>query len=847
MIMAKSGKLSDTPVSRRDFLAMAAVGTALGTTGRSEKFVMGDTAPWPPKNDPSAGTWLPVGGSESASFLDDFLQSIHGHMRILACWYEGNQLRASRVFSGGRLTAGHSVWACAAQKSPVNNHPDALDLKLTFKLTEGVANSAGVAVAFDFTPWTTDNYVLVPALLYGGNRFRILPHSYPPYIYNPKERPLDMPVTTTDILHLNPDGSHAKVEMNAGNVATPMLSFFDPKEKRGFILLAEQCTRFGNNGLFVEEDAGPRTARKQISFVVSAPGVREQRYVMCGRAPSWDHGTDWKVGDELTLKFKLYNFPADNLPAFYAKAFEVRKALTGKNTHDCITPYSAALGLILKHHNADKWFEGSEYSNYFAWTGYKPSKGDKWFRGREYDYYCNRPGDPGPTSHQIGWGSIPITSFPELIAGTPERLERVCLTMDAVMATQSQSGLMYAINRDGTIFGDAFRKETQWPMIAMTRRTMDVLYFGLQTLDVLKKRGHAGMIKPAWENGLRACADGLVNVWRKYGQFGQFIDADTLKMNINGSTAGCAAGAGLALASRYFRDLKYLTLAKAAVRMYYTRDFLRGYAGGGAADILQSPDSEAPWDMLESCVVLYEVTGSREWVEKARYAADMLSTWMVSYDYAFPEGSAMQRAGTHAVGSIFASSQNNHGAPGFYILSGDSLLKLFRATGEERYAEMYKDTAHNVIQYVGAPYNPLRHENGHVTERVQLSDWEGNNMGSVNYPDSNMAWETLAALTCLENPGIYLHTDDDTFLVLDHVEAKVVKRDSTGVTFAVINPTRYPAHVKIFAESAARAKQPLDYAAYLGWPHIELAAGARGVWRVDATGRPMPTRERSGL
>jgi hypothetical protein len=200
----------------------------------------------------------------------------------------------------------------------------------------------------------------------------------------------------------------------------------------------------------------------------------------------------------------------------------------------------------------------------------------------------------------------------------------------------------------------------------------------------------------------------------------------------------------------------------------------------------------------------------------------------------------MQQAGTHAAGSIFASSQNNHSAPGFYILSGDCLLKLFRATGDKRYAEMYKDTSHNVIQYVGAPHNPLRHESGYVTERVQLSDWEGNNMGFVDYKDSNMAWEVLAALTCLENPGIYLHIDDDTFLVLDHVEAKVVKRDATGVAISVTNPTHYSARVAIFAESAAQAKQPLDHGAYLSWPRILVGAGQTGSWHVDVSGRIRP-------
>jgi hypothetical protein len=799
---------------------MVTGGAALAVTGRPMQG-MSEAGPWPAKNDPSARTWLPAADSATPSIADSFLKSLHGRMRILGCWYEGNQLRASSPFSGGRLVASDSVWTCEVLESASATNAAEFDLELKFRMTSGGTKAAGVAVAFDFTPWTTDNYVLVPAQLYGGNRHRILPLDYPPYIHNPEERPLDMPVTTTNILHLNPDGSHAKVEMNSGNVATPMLSFFNPEEKRGFILLAEQGTRFGNNGLFVEEDAGPNVTRKRISFVVSAPGVREQRYVMCGRAASWDEGVDWKTGDELTLKFKLYNFPADDLPAFYAKVFDVRKALTGRNSYACVTPYSAAADLILEHHNVDKWFEGKKYS-----------------------YFSDKPGNPSPYSHQIGWGGMPILSFPNVDAGTPKRLQRACLTMDAVMAAQSKSGLMYAINRDGEIFGDPHGQQAQRRTITMTRRTMDVLYFGLRSLLVLKERGQADMTNPAWENGLRACADVLLKVWKQYGQFGQFIEADTLKMDINGSTAGCAAGAGLALASRYFHDLKYLEVAEDATRMYYTRDFLKGYAGGGAAEILQSPDSEAPWDMLESCMVLYEMEGNREWLDKAKFAADLLSTWMVSYDYAFPAGSAMQRAGTHAAGSIFASSQNNHAAPGLYVLSGDCLLKLFRATGDKRYAEMYKDTAHNVVQYVGASHNPLRRENGYVTERVQLSDWEGNNVGHVDNSDSNMAWEVLAALTCLENPGIYLRTDDDTFLVLDHVEAKIVKRDATGVRLTVTNPTQYPARVTILAESAAQSKQPLGYTAYLRWPRIGLAAGQTGTWRVDAKGELTPINER---
>jgi hypothetical protein len=483
--------------------------------------------------------------------------------------------------------------------------------------------------------------------------------------------------------------------------------------------------------------------------------------------------------------------------------FDVRKALSGKNSYACVTPYSAAADLILEHHNKHKWFENDKTA-----------------------YYSNNPGDPLLYNFQIGWGSVPILSYPDLIAETPERLRRYCQTLDnLVFNTQARTGLFYAINRNGEVYGDPHGKMEERRTIAMTRRNMDIIYFCLQAFDLMKQRNHAELIKPEWETSLRKCADGLIKVWKDYGQFGQFIDAETGKMDVNGSTAGCVAGAALALASHYFHEPEYLKLAEVSTRMYYERDFLKGYAGGGAAEILQSPDSEAPWDMVESCMALYDFTGKPEWLERAKFATNMLSTWMVSYDYKFPKGSTMEKAGTHASGSIFASSQNNHSAPGYYILSGDFLLKLFRATGDSRYAEMYKDQSHNVVQYVGAPHNPLRKESGFVTERVQLSDWEGNNVGIVDTTDSNMAWETLAALTCLQNPGIYLHTDDNTFLVMDHVEASIINRSDLGVTIELTNPTSYDAIVSILAETRQQSRKPLPINAFTKWPKVDMKAG----------------------
>jgi hypothetical protein len=104
---------------------------------------------------------------------DTLLGPLAGHLRLLACWYDGSKLAATRSFVGGELRTEANRWTCDVRTTPVPNENDALDLSVTFKLTEGMAKSAGVAVAFDFAKWSPNNYVLIPASVYHGNRNRI--------------------------------------------------------------------------------------------------------------------------------------------------------------------------------------------------------------------------------------------------------------------------------------------------------------------------------------------------------------------------------------------------------------------------------------------------------------------------------------------------------------------------------------------------------------------------------------------------------------------------------------------------------------------------------------------------
>ena len=750
--------------------------------------------------------WLPGSVNHSFSFstaVDQFLNGLDGKIRVLDCKYDGSELKKATPIDNGKMNISHSNWSCDLRASSIRGTKEAMDLAFTFVLKKENLTSSGIAVAFDFTNWSSNNYILAPASVYNGNRFRILPVQYPPYIYDTKDKPMDMPITITNVLHLNSDKSPGKIEMLTGSCSTPILSFYNPKAKRGWIMLTSQTNPFGNSGLIIQEDL----SSKRATFVLSAPGVRENRYVMTGFTKSTDQPADFKTNDKVELKMRVYNFPANDLQAFYDKVFTIRKDLSGPTVYRNVAPFSAINEIILDHHDKTKFYEDSKYA-----------------------YICSEPKGDQPYWHlQAGWGGVPAFSFPQVIQSTPERLIRITKSFDVLKLMQGKTGLTHGIFMKGEFFGDNFNEKEQNRHIAMVRRNGEMLFFGIQSLELLKMQGKASSIKPEWEEMFRKQADGIVQIWKDYGQFGQFIDVETGKMDVNGSTAGAVCITGLLLACEYFNNPGYLKIAEEAGRYYYNRDLVKGYAGGAPAEILQGQDSEAAYDITEAYTTLFEKTGNPEWLKYARDAAALFSTWTVSYDYKFPEGSVMHRIDARSTGAVWASIQNAHGAPGMYILSGNFLLRLYRATSDKRYMELLKDIAHNVVQYTTTEKNPVvpKAVPGSVSERVNLSDWEGaeNIGGSIPDGDSNMAWGIVTSLTITQNPGIYLRFDTGDLFVLDNIEAKITKRDTKNITLRITNPTPYDAKISLFSEDSRMAGVVMDRYAFMKWPKMEVKSG----------------------
>jgi len=202
---------------------------------------------------------------------------------------------------------------------------------------------------------------------------------------------------------------------------------------------------------------------------------------------------------------------------------------------------------------------------------------------------------------------------------------------------------------------------------------------------------------------------------------------------------------------------------------------------------------------------------------------------VVSYDYELPKETELAKLDAKLAGVVWASTQNKHGAPGFCTSSGDPLFKIYRSTGDRRYAELMRD----VVRAWAEGIKP----SGAITERLTYCD--ADNRGSRGSDDfGSTGWcELNGILMAMELPGIYLRTDKDELVVFDHVEASVVTRAAKGLTLKITNTTAYDATVSILAENAKQAKQSLGYTAFANWQKVELKAGEFKTINIDAEGK----------
>ncbi len=671
-------------------------------------------------------------------------------------------------------------------------------LQTTFKVLDGHLPAAALSVALHFERWSVENYLLLPGAVYAGNRFVSRKIGYPPLLQDPADIGPDRPEIITDIPRLNKEAGLSRLQQVTRDLTTPAVGIWNPKIQKGLWTYCPVATRFGDIGIDISEN----DTRDQATLRFLTPCVRERfAYFIADteKRPSPDQPRDLHPGMVVNLPLWLYLSEAESVPAFVTEFAQTRKRHGGGEVPCGDFPLSAAARLVADKHNRENWNE-------------------------PWGIYATDVGHGATPSWQIGWVGGAMMTLPLLASPDAAVRERVWRNLEFIFTQGlSPSGFFKGFLEKGVWSDDSFGKAPtgtrRWHLL---RKSADGLYFLLRHFELLKAGQPEREIPLAWQQGVKGCADAFVRLWRKYGQLGQFVDETTGDIIVGRSASAAIAPAGLVLASRYFDHPEYLQLAGEMVRHLRDHYLEKGYTNGGPGEILQTPDSESCFGLLESAVVLHEATGDDEWLTMAGAAADLCATWVVSYNYHFPNASTFGALNMPTMGTVLANAQNKHSAPGICTLSGDSLLKLYRASGQLRHLELLRDIARALPYFVSRSDRPIAAPGGNlppgwINERVNMSDWL-EPIGEVFY---GSCWpEVSLLLTHLQVPGIYVRPDHGVLVVLDHVEATWPAGGNRN-SLVLTNPTGFDAEVTVMCDDpeAARPLNPAD------WLRVIVPAG----------------------
>lgn len=606
-----------------------------------------------------------------------------------------------------------------------------------FRFEESVENTyAELEYEIPF-PVNGEEYVFFPACCYDGNRFNVLKKMYPP-LFTEEEAKIDMPVTITDVPRLEKDGS-GRIDVTTGDVAVPCVGVYSREHKKAVLFFTIQEIDGINLGLSYEKGR----------ILVSYPHMRKQyMYQWPFLKESTDKGMDFEKGREIEIPFKIIKFPCKNMEEFYHVFFESRKCM-GMST-DIPKPMDAKLQFEIQREKMNRW----------NWK-------------EQGQFYGTENAESSPHSWQAGWIGGGMYTYALMRLGGSLEWERGMKTLEHIFRQQTESGFVHeGSDEAGIPTMGMFRCKwaINWHMV---RKSADILYYMFMHFELIKERGEK--VPAVFELGTKRLADAFVRLWKKYGQFGQFVSVSTGDIVVGGSTSGAMAPGGLVEAAIYFGDESYLEVARESAEFYYQKVREEGVTTGGPGEILQCPDSESAFALLESLTSLYRVTKEEKWLQYSKYLAEFCSSWVVAYNYKFRKGSEFARLDMKTTGCVFANAQNKHAAPGICTLSGVSLYLLYQWSGDEKYYEIFCEIIDSISQYISTEERPIytwtvpkdatllkeaervapqRQDPGFMCERVNMSDWETEEcIGGIFH--GSCCWCETAALMILAHKDKY--------------------------------------------------------------------------------------------
>ena len=622
----------------------------------------------------------------------------------------------------------------------------------SYKLLEGEARNVFFehSVVPDLAPSPDDTYVLMPGILYDGNRLA-RPDGEVPRLIPADQFQLDTPVlslsTTATLLYEKATGTTLITKTEVGSVLGPS----------GF----SYAIRPGHHQL-----------------TVTAPLYREKHFHGHHYDDCTPEGANVSAGQSINVAVFYLPTHFDSLAEFFVAFREIREPAPFVRTPRL--PMSQAADIIEKNFNDVNWCQENFYINASP-PDYDPVK-----KGCE--------SLPVDWDLITGWCAGSITGHALLQVGNELSQKRATAMMD-LMATGgiSPSGLFWSNYGKG-------KWDTGNSRIAMhqhMRMPGDAAFFFQKAIALEKTRGRE---HPTWVQAVVSNLDAFAKLWRDNHDFGHFVNRETLKIEETGSAAGALCIGGLALGANLPNGREYLAAAKEAADAYFDRYVETGWLCGGPLDIGITSDSESATAILESFVTLYEADRNPKYLKYAQMAADILSSWVVAYNAPFPPGTDCDRIKLQTVGGVLANSRNHHIGPTMATSSGDMFMRLYRYTGEAAYLRILENVVSGLPQYLC--YKPGQFAEmkvGMMSEQYNMTDELGTR-GHIW--QVNASWGATGLLLSYGAlPSIYVDRTRRNLAVFDQLKAEA---DFATMRLTITNETPYEARVSIGTETNTR-------------------------------------------
>lgn len=349
---------------------------------------------------------------------------------------------------------------------------------------------------------------------------------------------------------------------------------------------------------------------------------------------------------------------------------------------------------------------------------------------------------------EVGFvGRTLLNAFNALEYGKQQNRQDLVDNANHIFDTYLQNGFSLAGFFNEVVHYNRGFKETRHSI----RRQSEGVYAILNYLNYEKqqKRKH-----PEWEKRIKGMLDSFLKLQNEDGSFPRKFKDDFSIVDASGGSTPSAT-LPLVMASKYFKDKRYLASAKHTVD-YLEKELISKADYFSSTLDANCEDKEASLYAATAAYYLALVTKGEErahYAGLAKKAAYFALSWYYTWDVPFAEGQMLGDIGLKTRGWGNVSVENNH-IDVFIFEFADVLHWLSKEYNEPRFsdfAEVISTSMRQLLPYEGHMCGIAKV--GYYPEVVQHTNWDYGRNGKGYYNNIFAPGWTVASLWELFTPG----------------------------------------------------------------------------------------------